>query len=165
MKKIALKSYGKIISLLMSLFGFILGCGTGIDPVAEYGVPSADFKVKGTVKSAVTGKGISNIRVIVKEPYSMKGDTTYTAVSGDYSMEVKHIIGFPVTLYADDVDDTVNGEYKSDSLVVNWDDVTRIKEGDNNWYDGVYEKKDANFHLKSPEATAMYGVRPVGETD
>lgn len=151
-----------MIALLMSLFGFIFGCDTGIEPVAEYGVPSADFKVQGSVKSAATGNPIPNIRVIVKEPFSIKADTSFTDASGHYPMEVKHIIGFPVTLYADDVDDTVNGEFKSDSLEVNWDDVTRIKKGDNNWYDGVYEKKDANFHLKSPESTARYGV---GETD
>ena len=165
MTRIALRTYGKMIAFLLSLYGFLLGCNIGVDPVVEYGVPSADFKVKGVVESAVTGEAITNIRVIVKEPYSMKADTTFTDAGGAYSMEAKHIIGFPVTLYADDVDGEANGMFSSDSMVVRWEDVTRIKKGDDRWYDGVFEKNDAHFSLKNVPALPMYGVRPAGETD
>ena len=166
MKRIALRTYGKIIAFLLSLYGFLPGCNIGSDPVVvEYGVPSADFKVKGMVESAVTGEAISNIRVILKEPISLKADTTFTDASGAYSMEAKHIFGFPVTLYADDVDGEANGMFSSDSMVVRWDDVTRIKKGDDRWYDGVFEKNDAHFSLKDAPALPLYGVRPEGETD
>lgn len=165
MKKIVLTTYGKIISLLIGLLGFISGCGTGTDPVAEYGVPSADFRVQGRVKSAATGNPVSGIRMIVREPYTGIADTAFTDTGGAYSMEIKQIIGFPVTLHAEDVDGDVNGMYNPDSMVVRKEDATRIRKGDNSWYDGVYEKKEANFSLKVSSVIPMYGVRSVNEKE
>jgi putative lipoprotein (rSAM/lipoprotein system) len=162
MKKIALRTYGKMITLLMSLFGFITGCG---EPLVEYGAPSADFKVQGSVKSAATGKAIPDIRVIAIAPFTMTTDTAITDTGGDYSMELRSIIGFPVTIYADDIDGEANGSYVSDSIVVKQEDATQIKKGDNNWDKGDFEKKDANFHLVNPQTTPMYGVRHVNEND
>jgi hypothetical protein len=157
MKQIVLKTYGKMLALLMSFFGFIIGCDKWIDPVAEYGVPSADFKVKGTVKSAHTGNPIPNIRIIVKEPFERNADTAFTDAGGNYSLEINQIIGFPVKIHAHDVDGEANGSFNPDSIVVDWDNVSRIKKG-KGWYKGMYEKNDADFILKSPVAMPMYGV-------
>jgi len=165
MKKIVLTTYGKMIALLMSLLGFIFGCGTGIDPIAEYGVPSADFRVRGEVKSAATGNTLPGIRMIVREPYTGIADTSFTDAGGVYSMEIKQIIGFPVTLYAEDIDGEVNGLYMPDSMVVRKEVATQIRKGNNSWYDGVYEKKGANFSLKALSVIPMYGVRSVNEKE
>ena len=45
MKKIALKTYGKILTLFFSLVGMLTGCDW-IEPTVEYGVPNADYVIR-----------------------------------------------------------------------------------------------------------------------
>ena len=68
MKKIAIKTYGKIITLLFALLGIGTGCEKPL-PVPEYGVPAADFIIKGKVTDKESKKPIKNIAVIRKPKY------------------------------------------------------------------------------------------------
>lgn len=156
MKKIALTTYTKIIAWFLSILGFTAGCDI-IDPVVEYGVPSADFKANGTVTDAVNNKPIQNIRVIGKAVYGHDADTAFTDENGNYSVEMNGIIGFPVKIYAEDVDGALNGWYRPDSMQVEQRDTRQVKKG-SGWYSGVFEKNDANLKLKYPTAIPMYGV-------
>ena len=156
MKKIALTTYTKIIAWFLSILGFTAGCDI-IDPVVEYGVPSADFKAKGTVTDAVNNKPIQNIRIIGKAVHGQDADTAFTDANGNYTVEMKGIIGFPVKIYAEDVDDAANGYFRPDSMLVEQRDTKQVKKG-SNWYSGVFEKNDANFQLKHSTPIHMYGV-------
>lgn len=56
MKKIALTTYAKIITALLSIVGYLTGCQIINDPKDEYGVPSADYVIKGKVTDAITNQ-------------------------------------------------------------------------------------------------------------
>lgn len=156
MKKIALTTYTKIIAWFLSILGFTAGCDI-IDPVVEYGVPSADFKAKGTVTDAVNNKPIQNIRVIGRAVHGYDADTAFTDANGNYSVEMKGIFGFPIKIYAEDADGSLNGWYGPDSMQIEQQEARQVKKG-SGWYSGAFEKSDANFKLKYPTAIPMYGV-------
>lgn len=59
MKKIALKTYGKILAFILSFFG-LSSCEI-IEPRVEYGTPSADYIVKGKVSDKFTNQPIKGI--------------------------------------------------------------------------------------------------------
>jgi putative lipoprotein (rSAM/lipoprotein system) len=153
MKKLALKAYGKAVTAILSLIGVLAGCskpGGGI--MAEYGTPSADFKAHGKVTNKETNQPVPDIRVIGKE--FGQADTVYTDTRGNYTLDMKGIIGFPVKIRVDDVDGAKNGSLVSDSVSLQKKDVVQIKKGDGNWYDGAFEKDDADFALKPDKKTS-----------
>ena len=51
-----------IVGAILSLFGFS-GCEDIINPVCEYGMPHATFKITGTVKAEDTGEAVKGIKV------------------------------------------------------------------------------------------------------
>ncbi len=156
MKKVVLSTYSKILGFLFTLLGMNITCAMYGTP-AEYGVPTADFKASGNVIASDTKKPIQNIRVIGKA-VDGNADTAYTDVQGKYSVEMKRIIGFPVKIIAEDIDDTQNRHFKSDSLLIDKKDAVQIKKGDS-WYDGAFEKKQADFTLVPMETIPANGVR------
>ncbi|MGC3977033.1 MAG: radical SAM-associated putative lipoprotein [Paludibacteraceae bacterium] len=165
MKKVALKTYGKIISIFLSFFGFFFGCTTepmyGV--IAEYGAPSADYKIKGKITDATTQKPIKNIRVVI--PYKsqpMYGrDTTYTNADGEYEAQFNDFPNFAEAyqVIASDPDGIDNdGLFKSDTLDIQFSKNDLEKKGDGNWYVGTYQKNNQNFSLHKEEIAPMYGV-------
>ena len=155
MKKIALKTYSKIIALIMGILGLATGCDRIINPspAPEYGVPSADFIVKGKVTDKLSQKPINNIAVIRKAHTSPYGnDTTKTNSNGEFELKFNEFPGVNHWIYAEDLDGMENGgKYKPDSLTVNSSQMKKIKNGTGNWYKGVFEKTDANYTLKKEE--------------
>lgn len=165
MKKAALKTYGKIVGILLSLVTFLTGCDWPFspEPIAEYGVPSAEFIIKGKVTSSATEKPIKNIRVVIPGiKYPLQGlDTTYTDANGEY--EVKYgdfpIFSEQYKVIFSDTDGTNNdGQFKSDTLKVSFSAEDQIKKGSGSWYSGIFQKTNQNIALKKDEAIAMYGV-------
>lgn len=161
MKKIALKTYGRMIGLLLSLFGFLTSCET--KTIAEYGVPSADYIVKGKVTDAKTDKPIQNIRVVVPDKkFAQFGqDTVYTNSNGEYEINFKYYsdLSEPYNVIAADIDGfDHDGLYKADTLKVTFEKNDLIKKGDGGWYSGIYQKINQNFKLNADETIAMYGV-------
>lgn len=94
MKKVALKTYAKIVTLLMSFVGFLTGCNFIPNDIAEYGVPSADFIAKGKVVDKATNQPIPYIRIIGKEDvggFNPQTDTVFTKSDGTYTLEMNQI--------------------------------------------------------------------------
>lgn len=81
MKKLILKPYDKIIVALLGLIGLLTGCDLIHQPVAEYGVPHAEYEIKGTVTDSITSTPVQDIRVIVTrtQTYTEK-DSTLTHI-------------------------------------------------------------------------------------
>lgn len=156
MKKIVLTTYTKIIAWFLGIAGFATGCEIN-SPVPEYGVPSADFRAKGTVTDAVNNKPIPNIRVIGKAIHGQDADTVFTDANGNYTVDMQDMFGFPVKIYAEDVDGEKNGAFRTDSLLIEQRDAKQVKKG-TGWYKGGFEKTDADFKLKADMPIPMYGI-------
>ncbi len=158
MKKVAIKTYGKIITLFFTLLGMLTGCDW-FEPSYEYGCPSADYIVKGKVTEKRSKKPIKNIAVIRKSPSSPYGnDTVRTNARGDYELKFTGFPGDFQWIVAEDLDRFENGGlFASDSIKVDWKQMKKVKKGDGRWYDGVFLKSGVNFELEH-ETLAMYGV-------
>lgn len=82
MKRSIIKLYDKILVFLLGLTGVLTGCE---GPVNEYGTPTAEYELKGTVVDKETKEPIPELRVIRKYyPESEMGDTIYTSRQGEY---------------------------------------------------------------------------------
>ncbi len=147
----------RLCAAVLVLLGFA-SCEGFNDIRVEYGTPSVDFKVKGTV-TVEDEKPLEGIRVIVRREadnqprpnlsyvddygrYHLYGgdDTLYTDVKGKYESSVMD--AFAVSeqkVYFDDVDGAEKGAYKSDSVLVRTVPQKKFKDSEGNWYAGGYE--------------------------
>lgn len=164
MKKAALKTYGKIVGVLLSFVAFLTGCDWPFSPpVAEYGVPTADFIIKGKVTDAKSEKPLKNIQIVVPvREYSSYGlDTTYTDSNGEYEIKFQEFptLDQPFKVVASDIDgENNNGLFKSDTIKTQFLLSDKIQKGTGSWFVGIYQKTNQNFSLKKDEVVAMYGV-------
>ncbi len=149
-QKSFIRVFNVFLATLLALFGFS-NCDNA---VVEYGVPNADYTVKGTVVDKADAKPIKGIRVgfirvypepilmygVMPQPYrSLKADTT--DVNGAYKMSDKFTIGeiqdniLPV--FVQDIDGAENGSYNDTVLNVDFENAIRTGKA-KNWYDGEY---------------------------
>ena len=136
----------RLCAAVLALLGFA-SCEKFNDIRCEYGTPSVDFKVKGTVTDA-DEKPIEGIRVVIRRPYNPYisrsqqdgGDTIYTNAEGKYESPI--ITDMSVQLkkaYYDDADGAAGGEFASDSVEIYKAPKTQFKEASGAWYDGGFE--------------------------
>jgi len=136
---------------LISMLGFT-GCIK--ENELEYGVPNADYTVKGTVVDKATGKPIKGIQVVLTAPYTYTGivpmygimptpyskkDSVITNTNGEFKI-TENLITDPslkTLVYAEDIDGEQNGLYKSDTLQVDFSNAEKTKKS-KNWYDGEF---------------------------
>lgn len=160
MKKIALKTYGKILAFILSFFG-LSSCDI-IEPRVEYGTPSADYFVNGKVSDKITNQPIKGIGVIVpNRVYPKHGDTVYTNELGEYTLDLKNAFPYSneqMKVIAKDLDAEKNGIYEKDSIELTFSEKDLVKKGTGNWYSGVYKKTNQNFKLVRTDVIPMYGV-------
>lgn len=160
MKKLILKPYDKIIVALLGIIGFLTGCSIINPPVAEYGVPTADYEIKGTVTDSITSTPIENAKVLITRTQTYLDQNiakTYTDTlaiketdnTGKYDITVQGFpqeeVGFQVKI--EDIDGTANGgDFNSQqkSIVFKNTDLTSGKTG---WYSGKAVKTQ-DFKLK-----------------
>ena len=129
---------------IMAALGFS-GCDDGIingGGMVEYGPPHCDFKIDITVTDE-SGKPLNGIRVTTVKSNDyvddrLIQDTLYTDENGKVSKEYS-LISPPkkYELAFDDVDGEENGG--SFESAAGTFEVKKIKKGDGNWYEGVYE--------------------------
>jgi len=140
----------KVRNLLNAIAGTILAmlgfssssCEKIVDAPDEYGTPSADYKVLGTVTDT-DGKPVKGIQVAIElkdkessEVASLK-DTVYTDASGIYESSRNDWPGMiSATVAFNDVDGEENGG-KFGSVTVT-SELKQTKEG-GHWYKGAYE--------------------------
>jgi putative lipoprotein (rSAM/lipoprotein system) len=147
-KKSFIRVTNRVLVALLALFGFS-NCDSG---VVEYGVPNADYTVKGTVVNKADAKPIKGIRIgftrSYSEPVTMYGvmpqpfrsnaaDTTN--VTGNYEFSDNFIPVEGINIYVEDIDGTQNGLYND--TVINVDLKNATKSGKTtNWYEGKFTK-------------------------
>ena len=128
-----LRKYNTLIPMLLSAIGFSTACDP--TPGMEYGVPHADFVVKGTIESFNDASPIPDIKV------KMGYDSTYTDTEGKFSVENS---GFPgdqtFQLEVTDVDGVANGEFNPVDTAIVFNDP-EFTGGSGEWYEGKTEKE------------------------
>jgi len=133
MKKLLIKSFDKIIVVLLAILGVFNSCSQP----CEYGEPYADYELKGVVTDKETSKPIKNIR-IVHQTYR---DTTYTDAEGKYAFIYNDNLLEHLDLKIEDIDGEENGgEFEAQEIDVKFTNADRVKKGDGHWYEGKYEK-------------------------
>jgi len=160
MKRVFIKIFDKIIVLLLGFSGVFSACD---DPVCEYGMPHADYVIKGTVTDKETSNPIQNIRVIRQHPeYLEYGDTLYTDSEGKYAFEFGNFPPWSESTFhlkIEDIDGKENGGYfGSKEIDVAITEADRVKKGDGRWYSGKFAKTQ-NIELNRIDTECpMYGV-------
>jgi len=142
-----LKGTNWALAGILSLMGLGISCdsiiGVGTD---EYGVPHADFKVKGKVTDA-EGKPVQGIMVHAQttpDEYNYV-DTTYTDANGNYEVRAEVLGIKQVDVYAEDIDGELNGSFQPDSARILSEDINLT--GGSSWLIGR-DEKEINFTLK-----------------
>lgn len=140
--------YNALLSTLLTILGFGSCTNVGEDEygspvICEYGTPWANYEVKGVVTDEA-GAPIPGIKTSIKELYKWDGitntvgrDSTLTDGKGNFLLN-----GMGKSyekLIIEDTDGKANGEYQSDTLDIDYDKAVQIGEGDNHWYQGLFQ--------------------------
>lgn len=149
--KAFIKTSNWILATLLTLLGF-----SNCEPQVEYGVPNADYSVKGTVVDKVSSKPIKGIRVgfssapqimlmygVMPTPYrTYKADTT--DIKGVYDLTQHFDIGeIPenaTPVFVQDIDGAKNGLYRDTVILVNFENAVRTGK-QKNWDKGTLTVK------------------------
>ena len=152
MKKLFIKSTNWVLAGIMGLFGFTGGL---VISCPEYGMPHADYTVKGSVVNEATGKPIPGIRLGFspaewdEEAFGPKPEDYYwksnvyvkTNINGGFTLTD---FMFPLRsnnpilpVYAEDIDGEVNGLLQAKKVDVDFKNAVLIKKP-KSWYKGGY---------------------------
>lgn len=153
----------RLCRVILTMFGFSAAASCAVEygtpPIlCEYGTPTMDFRVSGTVRDSETEKPIENIAVTLIEfdDYE-RPDTVWTDADGRFEYES---YGFPddkIKLKFSDVDFYDNGGYFENTIEEI--PLLQVSEGSGAWYDGKYVAEDVNVMLNPVYETAcMYGT-------
>jgi putative lipoprotein (rSAM/lipoprotein system) len=127
------KKQNAIMASFLALLGFASSCKN--DSQVKYGIPAADFIVKGKVESALNNTPINNIRIILNQ------DSLVTDVNGNYQFPAISDIAGNKT-YAvrfKDIDGATNVQFKTLDTIVSFTNPVYTN-GDGEWYEGETEK-------------------------
>ncbi len=125
-------------------------------PVAEYGTPTMEFRVKGKVVDSYTGKPVKGIAVSTDDDW--EDPVVVTSDNGEFVYES---YGFPkdkIKLKFTDVDFNEDGAYLSEELEI---ELKKISEGSGTWDEGVFIAEDVMVKLNE-DMPAEYGT-PIVE--
>ena len=142
--------YEIIAGAILSLLGFV-SCGkNGEDPyqelTQEYGMPHAQYLIKGTVTSEEGAEPLEGIKVIVRHGITSEGKIKYhegpeTSSDADGKVETSYD-EFPsdgIEIVLEDVDGEENGGlFQKDTLRGSDVKIEKTKEGDNSWNFGTF---------------------------
>ncbi|GHT41039.1 hypothetical protein AGMMS49965_10220 [Bacteroidia bacterium] len=161
MKTRCIKLFDKLIVVLLGATGLFAGCKIGeIDSPMEYGTPSAEYEINGTVTATATSEPIRNIRVVRPrywdEPSLEFGDTTYTDEAGKYHFEFDNFPNKDYQLKFEDIDGEENGTYGFKTVKGEFTKQDQVEEG-KGWYGGKFVKTE-DVTLDEPMVAPMYGV-------
>jgi putative lipoprotein (rSAM/lipoprotein system) len=139
MKKPIIKSFDKIIVMLLSIVGIFSACSTG---ATKYGTPSATYEIKGTITDKETSRPIKHIQIITQTNDYHK-DTLYTDSYGQYYYKFWDFpLGDkPVHLKFEDIDGEENwGDFATQEIDVIFTKEDQIIKGKDEWDEGTFEK-------------------------
>lgn len=118
----------------------LLGVSAAVSCIRyEYGTPTMDYTVMGKVENS-KGENLKGIKV---KSLEYMPDSTYTDGYGQFRIIEKSVTGGggKVPIVFEDESEV----YKPDTVYVQ---LTKVEEGDGDWYNGVYEAKDVKVVMK-----------------
>jgi len=129
--------YNTVLTALLGLLGFE-SCES--ESQLEYGVPQADYIVKGVVTDDA-GNPIQGIKTKFVHDHYYGEKTAITDDSGNYEIQATSYPDlYNCQLIVEDIDGEANGgEFLSDTLDLSTKKPVQIKKGDRKWYEGTYE--------------------------
>lgn len=128
--------YSVFLSIILGLLGVQTSCGH-----AEYGAPTATYKISGNMKSDSTGNVIQGIKI------SMFDKTVYSDANGNYYIEaVDAAAENLIDIRCFDMDDTLHGKFQDKDTLVDFSNATYTN-GDGHWFQGE-TSKTVNIKLK-----------------
>ena len=154
-KKSFIRITNRVLVALLALFGFS-NCESG---VVEYGVPNADYTVKGTVVNKADAKPIKGIRVgfsrvypgpvlmygVMPQPFRSNIADTANVI-GNYELSDSFFLTDEINIYVEDIDGTQNGLFND--TIINVDMKNATKSGKvTGWYEGKFTKEQ-NIELR-----------------
>jgi putative lipoprotein (rSAM/lipoprotein system) len=172
MKKFIIKSFDKIIVILLGITGAFTGCNLDCSSYAdvplsrfrypegtitpEYGVRMGEFVIAGDIKNKENGKPIPNIQII-----AVNSDTLYTDSQGKYIFKFRDFsLSNPqlpdVRLKIEDIDGVENGgKFASQEINVTFTDADKMNKRK---CEGFYVKTE-NIKLEKEDTfIPLYGV-------
>jgi len=169
MRETVIKFFDKIIVFLLGFSGVFSACDiygpVEYGPFVEYGMPHADYKLKGVITDKETSSSIENIRVIrhTNSEWIMN-DTVYTDAEGKYAFEFVDFPPLPekgLLLKVEDIDGEENGGFfESKEIDVDFTQVEKVEKGDGRWYAGKFVITK-NIELNRIDVHPEYGVFPA----
>ncbi|MCL2168329.1 MAG: radical SAM-associated putative lipoprotein, partial [Lentimicrobiaceae bacterium] len=134
MKKPIIKFFDKIIFILLGFSGIFYGC-------PKYGMPEANYELKGTVTNKETSRPVKHIQITSQIPH-YKSDTLYTNSNGQYNHQFREFYLIePLHLKFEDIDGEENGgEFISYEIDVDFSDAEQVKKGKGSWDHGSFLK-------------------------
>ncbi|MBN2532324.1 MAG: radical SAM-associated putative lipoprotein [Spirochaetales bacterium] len=122
-KSVCGKAGKRILKLWSTIFAFFLGLtGMNCPPLygaPEYGMPYAEFTVKGKVTSNEVIP-IPGIKVTALDVYVLSETACYTGTGGDYSVTFTTMgaVDMDVTMRFEDVDEAEKGSFTDRDVIV-----------------------------------------------
>lgn len=128
-------------------------------PPAEYGVPTMDYRVTGTVTDSQTGEPVKGIK-IESETLIGPQDPVITSETGEFVYEDTWYPHDKITLQFTDIDPLEDGSYMPRTVEV---ELKKIQDGDGRWYNGVYVAEGLSVKLDEEEQVVPEYGCPIVE--
>lgn len=139
----------RLCALVFPFFGVAVSCNPG-SRVCEYGVPNADFEIKGKVVDA-DNNSIKGIKVSAEDNFGTDGmSSTFTDESGRFDISFNNFPSETVVIEFSDVDGVENGEFISKTETVS---VTKVEDSDESWYDGRYAAENVVVVMEKAQSS------------
>lgn len=127
--------FSRLCAFLLPLLGVVTSCDPG-DNYCEYGVPTADFEIKGRVTDTDSNP-VKGIRITADAADSPAA--TETGTDGTFEISFTAFPSDKVDLLFSDVDGPENGEFVSKTETVH---VSRVEDSGDGWYSGRYSAEN-----------------------
>jgi len=134
MKKSIIKSFDKVILLILGISPILYAC-------PKYGEPIATYELKGIVTNKETTRPIKHIQITTDTDRYRK-DTLYTDSRGQYNYKfVDYLWDRPLHLKFEDIDGEENGgEFITQEMDITFTDADLVKKGKGAWDKGTFVK-------------------------
>lgn len=127
-------------------------------PPGEYGTPTMNFRVSGTVNNSETGEPVKGIKVKSEAGWENPDDVV-TSETGEFVYEDSAFPEDKIVLEFTDIDPMEDGSYMSTTMEV---ELKKIQDGNGHWNYGLYVAEDIFVKLdEEPEVLPEYGCPMV----
>jgi putative lipoprotein (rSAM/lipoprotein system) len=140
-EKEAFRSLKLFNFLISSILGLFFGCKTN-PVIAAYGVPSAAYKISGTIISSDQNTPVKGLSVSIRDTAHSTWilDSAKTDSSGKYTLQFSGCVcNQEIDLKAEDIDSTENGEYITKDTLFSISQ-NNPKDSKGIWHAGIVEK-------------------------